>query len=755
LARKRATPAPPAPTPARVTAALRAGDFAAALDASRALLELIPTAESLILRKQAVRAAAAAFADRDRTADFNRVMESAAELDAADADWLAERVVLAARGGKVADALALADTHPDPAAARAKVHAHAADRAIRLQSKADLPVEMHPGFDAVLLAFRLHETGNEAAARGALEPIGLRSPFLEWKVLLRGLLAHAAGDDAQAAENFARLDASRLPARLAAPYRLAVDPAYNAAVPAADASTLAKQHQKLTTGPLVDGLRAVARELGRDRPLGPAFREAESVVPLLRQSAPHLVPRLANCFYHAVIHQGQPDDLPRFRRLFGEPADDPGFHKLLAQVGEQLKDRSGAHAHWQRYDAWLAHNPLKWPADLLARVRAAVWIRLGENAEDAAEEREDEPAMLGFFAPPRKPKRKPLDPPADACYRRAADLAPDWSVAVESLFGALVDANRPADAEAVARRFLARHPDDLRALGALAELVQRAGRATDAAALWLRVLALNPLDTTTRFRAATSLLAAARQTLAAGDADAADAMLGKHRPLLEDRVPAGYPALRSVIAVKRKEPELAAEYRAKAFAVTGGRLGVAYRVFVDSQLGKLKPADKKAADALFKEELEKPPTPHEVNQLIAAYDMYHIDGVAYRGQKTHEKTVLDQVPRCLTAVAPEEDFERLADLLVAKHEWKHAKKVGDAGITRFPQNPFFHLVRTEAGLNTGESEYYAEQRLRKAKRLAEGSAEPRHKALVERIDALLTKVALPFDFFADLFGDRG
>src|SRR5205823_14879852 len=109
---------------------------------------------------------------------------------------------------------------------------------------------------------------------------------------------------------------------------------------------------------------------------------------------------------------------------------------------------------------------------------------------------------------------------------------------------------------------------------------------------------------------------------------------------------------------------------------------------------------------------------------------------------------------CLTADAPEEDFERLADLLVAKHEWKHARKVGDAGITRFPQNPFFYLVRTEAGLNTGEREYYAEQRLRKAKRLAEASTEPRHKALVERIDTLLKRVALPFDFFADLFGDR-
>src|SRR5205823_13354992 len=127
----------------------------------------------------------------------------------------------------------------------------AADRAVRLRSKQSLPEELHAGCDAILTAFRHHEAGDEAAAREALEPVGLRSPFLEWKVLLRGLFAHAAGDDARAAENFARLDPARLPARLAAPLRVAVDPQYKAALPANTATALLAQHQKLTTGPLV------------------------------------------------------------------------------------------------------------------------------------------------------------------------------------------------------------------------------------------------------------------------------------------------------------------------------------------------------------------------------------------------------------------------------------------------------------------------------------------------------------------------
>src|SRR5919197_1569437 len=85
---------------------------------------------------------------------------------------------------------------------------------------------MHPAFDAVLTAFQEYEAGHDEAARGALQQVGLGSPFLEWKVLLRGLLAYSAGDDARAVENWQRLAPDRLPARLAAPLRAALDPAF-------------------------------------------------------------------------------------------------------------------------------------------------------------------------------------------------------------------------------------------------------------------------------------------------------------------------------------------------------------------------------------------------------------------------------------------------------------------------------------------------------------------------------------------------
>ncbi|MBX9584030.1 MAG: hypothetical protein K2X87_27330, partial [Gemmataceae bacterium] len=291
-------------------------------------------------------------------------------------------------------------------------------------------------------------------------------------------------------------------------------------------------------------------------------------------------------------------------------------------------------------------------------------------------------------------------------------------------------------------------------LVALAGLLQRQGRAADAAGLWLKALTVHPLDGAVRFRAATAVLAAARRQAAGAmkAADAAAALLDRHRSLLEEQTPAAAHALRSVLFTKRGKADAAAAERAAALAVPGGRVGAAYRVMVDAVLLKLKPADKRAADALFAAELAEPPTPWEVNQLIAAYDAYHVDGVTFRGQKGHDKKVLDQVARCADAAGPPEEFERLLNILLLKREWRHAKKLADAMIVRFPADPYFHLARAEAGYGGGERAYYVENRLRRAKGLAERSADPRHRAVLGRIEKLLQEVAPPLDLFEAFFG---
>src|SRR5204862_3088538 len=133
-----------------------------------------------------------------------------------------------------------------------------------------LPDPLRPAYDAVRTAFSRYEVGADDAAREALQAVGLSSPFLDWKLLLRGLIAYAAGDDGRALDNWSRLAADRLAARLAAPLRFALDPAYRAAHSPAVQATLQRQGDRLVGG-VVPGLRALQGRPARGR-LADAFR---------------------------------------------------------------------------------------------------------------------------------------------------------------------------------------------------------------------------------------------------------------------------------------------------------------------------------------------------------------------------------------------------------------------------------------------------------------------------------------------------
>src|SRR5581483_3456078 len=145
-------------------------------------------------------------------------------------------------------------------------------------------------------AFAASQAGRDDEAREALQGIGLQSPFLEWKVLVRGLLAYYAGDDVRARENWQRLDPPRLPYRLAAPLKFRLDPAYRQQQPAATQTFLAARSARLVGSALSEGLEQLKEKLACDN-LGPAFRQAEQLLPALRRDFPGLVPRLARCFY--------------------------------------------------------------------------------------------------------------------------------------------------------------------------------------------------------------------------------------------------------------------------------------------------------------------------------------------------------------------------------------------------------------------------------------------------------------------------
>jgi len=161
----------------------------------------------------------------------------------------------------------------------------------------------------------------------------LSSPFLDWKLALRGLMAYSAADDGRAIDNWNRLAPRRLPARIVAPLRAVIDPAYMADKPARLRRGLLAEGDRMR-GEAWSRIRDLQAELVRPDKLHSAVARVPEIVPLLRRDAPDLASVLAKCFYAAAM-AGHPDGARLLRRQFDPPADDPQWSRLQALAAER------------------------------------------------------------------------------------------------------------------------------------------------------------------------------------------------------------------------------------------------------------------------------------------------------------------------------------------------------------------------------------------------------------------------------------
>ena len=216
--------------PGRVQRALNEGRSKTALELAKALFRQEPTPANRDLVRQAYLARGKELRERGQDRDALIVLKAAAVFEGDDPAWLGQLAEQVAQSGGVEEAIALLPRLTDPATEE-RVLGHAVDGALArgASGKALLPEAYHGDFDRVVQAFALAESGQDEAAREALGGVGLRSPFVEWKLLVRGLLAYYAREDDRARENWQRLNSERLPARLAAPLRQAIDGPYRAA----------------------------------------------------------------------------------------------------------------------------------------------------------------------------------------------------------------------------------------------------------------------------------------------------------------------------------------------------------------------------------------------------------------------------------------------------------------------------------------------------------------------------------------------
>lgn len=692
-----AAPQSPAESRRRIDRAVQEGRFQQALELTKRLHADEPTPEHRQLLIEVYFGRARQLRAEGRTRDASLVLDNLPALlgdDPAGRARLAEELAACGASGQ---ALKLLEDAPE-SPCRGRVLAQVADQAVAKgqAEQALLPENLRAGHAAILRAFEQAHAGQDDAVRETLQAIGLQSPFLEWKLLLRGLLAYYQNDDARALENWSRLNVDRLPARLAAPLRAILDPAYRMGQPPETQAALQRQADKLAgVGPLPQ-LRAIQAALATEDGIDRALKLASTLVPALQQQEPKLVVRLAAACYAAIIQNGVPDDIKPYRRVFRPPPDDAEFYRLEALACERHHDLAMAHENWGHYEKWVADHPPVWGEDTI-RVRALIWARRGDLAADMPDDKlfEDMPDFLRSH--PGRPK--PLDPPAEACFHQALALAPDLLDAHEAYVEHARHRRPPEEFSAAARSLLERFPDHVATLHGLGDHCAKQGAWDEALLLYERALHVQPLERA--LRAAVSL---AHARVARGHMEAKrfaearqhySAALAFH----EGKIPFLIQTQWAISEFLAKQPEQAEQLLKQAQTSAGHTLPVAFAAAAEAIRGKLPAKFKARFAAEFSAGLESTP---EIQAAVSALEIagaYRGGAITYRGQKPHEQQLLAYLKRIQAADIPEPLLIRLCIAMQVMKDAKLLRGFTTQGARRFPNNPQFPVMEAESYLS--------------------------------------------------------
>lgn len=743
----------PADLRPRIERARQEGRFQQALDLTKQLHKYEPTPANLDLLKEIYLGRARQLRGQGQTRDALTVLEVASHLDGESPSWLERLGEEMAQCGEIAKALALIEKLPDPASAN-RILARVADAALQKEAagRAALSSALQADFDRIVRAFGQVEAGQDEAARETLQGIGLRSPFLEWKLLLRGLQAYWQNDDDRAVENWQRLTADRLPARLAAPFRFRLDTAFRAAQPSVTQAMLQKQIDRLQGSALLPQLRSLQATLAHKSKMPAALRQVEALLPALRQEAPHLVPRLAACFYWHILETG-PDDVLRYQRVFGAPPDDPHFHRLQALGYEKAEELDTAHHHWQQYEKEIAAHPDKWPGDQAQYARALLWQHMGHNAASIPEPSKKSPRRPSLF---EEDDLTPLNPSAEKCFQKSLELAPDLLESHEALIHYHVDARREGKAEKAARQLLQHFPNHVPTLELLSDLRRKRGDYTAALDLIEQALRGNALDRRLRRKASDAHLLLAREHVEAGRF--AEARQQFQLALDLSSGPDGSMILAHWAACEFKADDevRAEELIQQALARTTAPVGVAYLLLTEVLRLKLPRSLKTRFDQDLKNGLATPIVDGAVflTRILAGL---HIGGVTYLGQKGHTQKVLSYIYKTRNLHFSEPQLEELCRNLLDMEAYPQARRfanIGERSYLESPAFPYLHALAWIQEKGRRVPTWQVVPMLKRAQSLAQAQPPNEHRdRMLEDIEKYLHEFN-PFDldFLGRMFG---
>lgn len=566
--------------------------------------------------------------------------------------------------------------------------------------RSQLPTSLQAEYDLIVRAFTELEQGRDEAVKETLQPIGLRSPYLEWKLMLRGLMAYYQNDDARARENWQRLTPQRVPARMVAAYRASIDADYRNAQSTETQELLARQLSWLNNNQFTSHLKALQQALEDPERLATAFRIAEQLLPLVRDRYPKFVERLARQFYLLILQHG-PEEITRYRRVFGYPPHDPDFVHLEAVALTKEGQFAEANKRWQNFDSWIAKNPYGWPDDQVRLARALIWQQMGENA--AMIPTRAQINQMPSFVRNNFPKLSEAKPGAEECYRKSLEFVPGLLAAQEGLLNYYARNQQFPQAIQVAKELLTHHPDHVRTLDRLALYNMNLGNYDAARIAMEQAIRHNPLDRALHQRLGLIHLYQAQKNVEAGRfAEARENYKFALSVIPEEEKPQVLVRW-AAVEVKVGDSARSEELLALARHYLGAELPVSYHMLLECHRLPLNNKLKTQYAKKFTTQLEEPPLPEIAVKLVKLASEYVASEIVYHGQQTHNQKITAYAERVSLKEYSEAQLQTLLrDLPRLKPPVRLMKSLFQFTSKTYPKNPF--MLYYQAVYLMGDSE---------------------------------------------------
>ncbi len=629
-----------------------------AFDLARNLVQQNNSEESRTVLRSSALGFGRSLAERGRTRDLASELPRLVALFPGDASWAAMVAELAVSSGLIKEGLQLFP--PEDAAGIDRLRGTMADGAVKLGATGfkNLPAEMHADHLHIIKAFDLVERGKDDEARTELQGVGLRSPFAEWRLFLRGLQAYYANDDQRASEAWARLAADRLPFRLAAPLRLGIDPAFRDAQTPQTRTGLAAQAQKLSDAASLTGtLARLHQGILKQRSLSREFSDLQQHRAALDALPADLRERLSRSIYWALM-SAPDDERRRYLRSFQPPREDPKLQRLEALALERENDPYAAQKAWLAYEKEIATNQTLWGDDS-ERVRALLWLHAGKLAAIQPEDLDEDPDFsFGIFGGGGRPKKRERPRPsqtAEVCFQHARQLGSDLVEAYIIPIHQLRDQDQVEQARPLADDLRQRFPDDLDAQMTAAMVYADLEAIPEALACAEQAAHINPLDARVRDIRRTYAFSLVLLHLRANHGDEARSALLRARDLADsevDRQTANL--LEATIAWKAGDTGPIEQQRQKMEA-TLPKIAVVYTLVVQANAAGVDRKRRDPIDKEFKTLLDGDLTLEAamaLGRMVA--DQGRFSDAPYHGYKTHRDKTIKKLAKAFdrTKVTP-------------------------------------------------------------------------------------------------------